>query len=162
MNSFHMFITVKQWAYVAAGNQRGAKRKRVYDEHRPMSDIQNSIKSGTYHQVLSAVAVITLKPLLLFAPVLPASFISSSSMAMLHKLMARLLNASPSSLIMQPVSFCRKALNASPSCSQNCQSPPKSLTQNSPDPFKHEMCSRICLLTVLSAVLSEEVAVQQI
>ncbi|DBA70092.1 TPA: hypothetical protein ACH3X2_012255 [Trebouxia sp. C0005] len=33
-----------------SGNQRGAKRKRVYDEHRPMSDIQNSIKSGTYHQ----------------------------------------------------------------------------------------------------------------
>ena len=27
------------------------KRKRVYDEHRPMSDIQNGIKSGTYHQV---------------------------------------------------------------------------------------------------------------
>ncbi|KAL3151102.1 hypothetical protein ABBQ38_012969 [Trebouxia sp. C0009 RCD-2024] len=32
------------------GGQKGSKRKRVYDEHRPMSDIQNGIKSGTYHQ----------------------------------------------------------------------------------------------------------------
>lgn len=35
-----------------AGSQRGVKRKRVYDEHRPMSDITNGIKSGTYHQVI--------------------------------------------------------------------------------------------------------------
>ena len=36
---------------LAAGNQRGTKRKRLYDEHRPMSDITNGIKSGSYHQV---------------------------------------------------------------------------------------------------------------
>jgi len=107
---------LKEGGHMAAGNQRGAKRKRVYDEHRPMSDIQNGIKSGSYHQVRSAVAVKDFPLLLvLFAPVSPASFISSSSMAMLHKLMARLLDGSMSLLSMQPVSFCCKASKALPS-----------------------------------------------
>jgi len=44
---------------VTAGNQRGAKRKRVYDEHRPMSDIQNGIKSANYHQVRYVTVAIT-------------------------------------------------------------------------------------------------------
>lgn len=31
-------------------NGKGAKRKRVYEDHRPMSDITAGIKRGIYHQ----------------------------------------------------------------------------------------------------------------
>lgn len=47
-------MLVSSLALVLAGSQKGVKRKRVYDEHRPMSDITNGIKSGTYHQVQSS------------------------------------------------------------------------------------------------------------
>ena len=30
---------------------KGSKRKRVYEDHRPMSDITAGIKRGIYHQV---------------------------------------------------------------------------------------------------------------
>lgn len=32
------------------GKGRAAKRQRVYEEHRPMSDITAGIKTGRYHQ----------------------------------------------------------------------------------------------------------------
>ena len=34
---------------------KGAKRKRIYEDHRPMSSITAGIKAGTLHQVRSPV-----------------------------------------------------------------------------------------------------------
>ena len=37
----------------AGAEGRGAKRKRIYEDHRPMSSITAGIKAGTLHQVRS-------------------------------------------------------------------------------------------------------------
>lgn len=59
----------------AAAEGRGAKRKRIYEDHRPMSSITAGIKAGTLHQVRGCcapqadccIAVCTLRsPCLLF------------------------------------------------------------------------------------------------
>lgn len=106
--------------------------------------------------------------LVLVAPALPASLISSHSWQYAEAVIARLLNASLSLSIMQPTSFLSQS-NKSVTIlvTQNSQYPPSSphpkhSTQNSTNPFKREMCLGICLLTVFFANPSEEVAVQQI
>ena len=38
-------------ADAAGGQQKGAKRKRIFDDHRPMSAITAGIKQGALHQV---------------------------------------------------------------------------------------------------------------
>jgi len=37
-------------AGTSGGGKRAAKRQRVYEEHRPMSEITAGIKAGRYHQ----------------------------------------------------------------------------------------------------------------
>lgn len=36
---------------VDGGSSKGAKRKRMYEDHRPMSTVTAGIKAGTLHQV---------------------------------------------------------------------------------------------------------------
>jgi len=36
---------------------KGKKRKRIYEDHRPMSSVAAGIKQGTLHQVCTAIRV---------------------------------------------------------------------------------------------------------
>lgn len=38
----------------SAAPGKGTKRKRIYDDHRPMSSITTGIKAGTLHQVCTS------------------------------------------------------------------------------------------------------------
>lgn len=49
-------MDVDSAAAAAASQGKGVKRKRIYDDHRPMSSITAGIKNGTLHQVCVCLA----------------------------------------------------------------------------------------------------------